>query len=49
MPTFGHHEEEIEKEILKFYVYIMLSNVKQTGDLKLHNSIARTNGKVMEG
>lgn len=35
MPTFEYHEEETAKEILKFDVYFMLSNVRGAGDLKL--------------
>lgn len=48
MPTFEYHEEETEKEILKLYVYFMLSNARGTGDSKLWKDIARTNGKVTE-
>ena len=49
MPTFKDHEEDkIAKETLYFYVYFMLSSVRETGDLELQKDIARTDGEKLQ-
>lgn len=42
MPTFGdYEEEEIAREILKFYMNFMLSSIRRTRDLELQKDTAR--------